>query len=205
MSASAHVRRHYDDRAATYDESAMHTGLAAAIADWLELNGDESVLDIATGTGLMLRFLADRWPTLRRTGIDISPGMLGFARAPGSVFVLADAAMLPTADASIDLVTCVTALHLMPEPSRVMAEWRRVLRPGGRVVTATFIPPAGHVEPNDGIVRNHADFASPSRFAALGWPVIRSTTWSHRTDTVLICELQACGDNMSECELGSPT
>ena len=192
MSVSAQVRRHYDDRAGTYDDNEMHTGLTKVIANWLDMGGDEVVLDVATGTGLVLRSLAERWPALRTIGIDISPAMLALAqqRTPGASFVRADAVVLPIAEASVDLVTCVTALHLMPDPLGVTEEWRRVLRPSGRVVTATFIPPDGHVEPNDGVFRNHAGYVSPAPFEALGWPVVRSMTWAYETDTVLICELQ---------------
>ncbi|MFP3381651.1 hypothetical protein SB767_35625, partial [Bacillus sp. SIMBA_069] len=54
------VRERFDDRAPTYDDSAMHRGLAAAVAAFIDLTDVEAMLDIATGTGLVLRALRDR-------------------------------------------------------------------------------------------------------------------------------------------------
>ncbi|WP_429608163.1 hypothetical protein [Staphylococcus aureus] len=54
----AAVRARFDGRAAEYDESAMHRELAAAVAAFADLDGVRDVLDVATGTGLVLRALA---------------------------------------------------------------------------------------------------------------------------------------------------
>ena len=153
----AAVRARFDGRAAEYDDSAMHRGLAAAVAEFaLDGDGDgdrdrdgaggdgvhdvHDVLDVGTGTGLVLRALRDRDAGLHLTGIDLSGGMLEVARAalPDAELVEGDATALPFADAAFDLVTCATSLHLFPDAASALAEWVRVLRPGGRAVTATF-------------------------------------------------------------------
>lgn len=192
----------FDDRAATYDDSPMHRGLAAAVAAFVDLAGVQAMLDVATGTGLVLRALrslgAD--PAVRMVGVDLSPGMLAVARAalPGAELVVADAARLPLADSSVDLVTCVTALHLMPDVDAVLGEWTRVLRPGGRAVTATF------GSRDDRAVHVHGSaplpfpvhperFATPELIGATAVPsglvVVRHTWWTHEDDTVVIAEL----------------
>ena len=192
------VRRRFDDRAPTYDESAMHRGLAEAVAAFADLVGVESVLDVATGTGLVLRALRQRdaGPGMRMTGLDVSPGMLAVARAalPDAEFVEADATVLPVDSASIDLVTCVTGLQMFPDADAAIREWVRVLRPAGRVVTATFAefdPGQHHGGPVDRF-RRHDRFRTPEllqeAFAPAGLVVRRHETWSHGGDTVLLAE-----------------
>jgi ubiquinone/menaquinone biosynthesis C-methylase UbiE len=205
------VRARFDGRAPTYDDSAMHRDLAAAVAGFVDLAGTVdlagvgTLLDVATGTGLVLRALRDAASgpaePVRMIGVDVSPGMLAVARAalPEAELVEADARRLPIADGSIDLITCVTGLHLIPDTSRVLAEWARVLRPGGRAVTATFAafdPRQHHREvaaaapPPYPVV--HDPFRTPEALAATvapaGFTVGRTTTWTDGHDTLLIAE-----------------
>lgn len=97
----------------------MHRDLAWDVADSVDLAGVNVVLDVATGTGLVLRALASRDARLHLIGVDISPGMLAVARAALSAaeWIEADAASLPLEWASVDVVTCVTALHIIPDVS----------------------------------------------------------------------------------------
>jgi len=188
----------YDARAATYDESRMHRHLAERVAGFCDLDGVRDVLDVATGTGLVLRALvAASSAPLRATGVDLSPAMLDAARGalPGATFVLADAAALPLEDRSVDLVTCVTALHLVPDPDRVLAEWARVLRPGGRAVTATFTGFGRPMTPRRAFPVHHDRFATPGLLAAragtAGLRLTRHTAWRHADgDGFLLAELE---------------
>lgn len=192
------VRRRFDDRAPTYDDSAMHRDLAEAVAAFADLGGVESVLDVATGTGLVLRALRqrDEGPGMRMVGLDVSPGMLAVARAalPGAEFVEADATVLPVDSASVDLVTCVTGLQIFPDADAAIREWVRVLRGGGRVVTATFaeFDPGQHRGGPVDRFRRHDRFRTPellqAAFAPAGLVVRRHETWSHGGDTVLLAE-----------------
>lgn len=199
------VRARFDARSATYDESAMHRDLADAVAAFATPARDATVLDVATGTGLVLRALRDRHglEPAHLAGVDVSPGMLAVAREalPGVALVEADARRLPLADSSVDLVTCVTGLHLIPGTDRVLAEWARVLRPGGTVVTATFAefdPSRHHRE----VVASrtvpypmqHDPFRSPESLGATvagaGFVVGRHTTWTDGHDVLLLAELE---------------
>lgn len=191
----------FDERAPHYDENTMHRSVASAVAGFVDLDDVTRVLDIATGTGLVLRALSQRAPGLALTGVDISRGMLDVARAalPAAEWIEAEAARVPLSDSSADLVTCVTALHIIPGVPEAAAEWSRVLRPGGRLVTATFggaVPeaPAGtHGGSEATYVRDHEPYADPKAladsFRPFGFRVSRHTQWSDGIDTVLIAEL----------------
>ncbi|MCL8027353.1 class I SAM-dependent methyltransferase [Nocardioides bruguierae] len=180
----AAVRAHYDARADTYDESAMHHDLVAAVASLVRSRRPEPrpgrvVLDVATGTGLALRALqvpgagADD----RLVGVDLSPAMLAVARAhlPTAGLLRGDASRLPVAGGVVDVLTCVTAPHLLPEPEAAVRHWRRVLRPDGLVVTATFADavdgprtaPRRDPALPQGFERRHEPFSTPARVADL--------------------------------------
>lgn len=192
----------FDARAPHYDESAMHRGVAAAVADFVALDDVSRVVDVATGTGLVLRALSRRAPDLDLVGVDISPGMLDVAREalPAAEWIEADAADLPLADSSADVVTCVTALHIIPAVAQAAAEWRRVLRPHGRLVTATFAGPAPGtpVAPHGAsaapYMRDHEPYADPvalnASFGRFGYRLTRHAEWSDGIDTVLIAEFE---------------
>jgi ubiquinone/menaquinone biosynthesis C-methylase UbiE len=99
------------------------------------------VLDVACGTGKFLREVKENYPRLFVTGLDLSPHYLAVARrelAPWSRtrFVDAAAEAMPFADAEFDVVTCIYLFHELPPRIRpaVVAEIRRVLRPGGTVI-----------------------------------------------------------------------
>ena len=93
-----------------------------------------SVLDAACGTGRYAVHLAARGH--RVIGVDSSPEMLDRARArvPEGRFLLGDLHRLPLPDDAFDLVVCGLALAHVPALGPVMAEFARVLRPGGHLV-----------------------------------------------------------------------
>ena len=78
-------------------------------------------------------------------GVDISEPMLARAAAaeagPNVGFLRADAQRLPLRDASVDAVTSIAMLQLIPDPATAIAEMVRVLRPGRRI--AVMVPTAG--------------------------------------------------------------
>ncbi|MCL1872259.1 MAG: methyltransferase domain-containing protein [Promicromonosporaceae bacterium] len=202
MDLTQAVRARFDGRAPEYDDSTMHRSLATAVAEFVDLAGVRDVLDAGTGTGLVLRALRSRDPLLRLAGVDLSPGMLGVARShlPDVELVEGDATSLPFADASFDVVTCATALHLFPDGDAALRDWLRVLRPGGRVVTATFgeMDPTQHGAAHGGTVPpyptqhdRYDSFEDLETFgAAAGLRLTRRSTWTHGHDAVLLAELR---------------
>ena len=117
----------------------------------LELAGvrdGEAVLEVATGTGVQLVQLARRNPTGRVAGVEVADGMLAETRKrlraaglEGHVeLVKASALALPFEDGAFDLLTNGYMLDLLPldEIPRALREFRRVLRPGGRLVMSNM-------------------------------------------------------------------
>ena|SRR5215469_380089 len=91
-------------------------------------------LDAACGTGRHAAHLAERGHAV--IGVDVSPGMLAVAAAkmPAGDFRHGDLRQLPVPDQHVDLVVCALALTHVPELAPVLAEFARVLRPGGHLV-----------------------------------------------------------------------
>lgn len=122
-----------------------------ALVDLLGAGPETRVLDLATGTGGVLRQLATR-PAAPEgvVGTDRSTEML--RRVPelpeGWELCEADATELPFEKGSFDRVTAAYLLHLLPlaQRSRVLAEAHRVLVPGGLLGTVTVAPPTGVLE-----------------------------------------------------------
>jgi demethylmenaquinone methyltransferase/2-methoxy-6-polyprenyl-1,4-benzoquinol methylase len=107
-------------------------------------------LDLCCGTGDMA-FLAEKTAGARVVGLDFTLPMLAVARrrraANGSLvtFVEADALSLPFADRSFGVVTAGYGLRNLADLPRGLAEIRRVLAPGGRVVALDFGKPGNPV------------------------------------------------------------
>ncbi|QUH02923.1 class I SAM-dependent methyltransferase [Saccharopolyspora erythraea] len=101
-----------------------------------------TALDAACGTGRYARRLAELGHHV--IGVDSSPDMLALARKhlPHTDFRHGDLHRLPVDDAGTDLVVCALALTHVADLTTVLAEFARVLRPGGSVVIADVHPEA---------------------------------------------------------------
>lgn len=110
------------------------------------LKRDMKVLEIATGTGLIALNIASCVQSVE--AIDFAPKMIEAAKkkkAPANVrFSVADATALPFEDNRFDAVIISNALHIMPNPERVLENIRRVLKPGGLLIAPTFSH--GHIK-----------------------------------------------------------
>ena len=113
------------------------------------LFGGADVLDFGCGTGWLSIALARQG--CNATGLDISPAAIDLARrvaqkelmqAEGSAtFATYDGARLPFEDASFDRIVCFDAFHHVMDQDGTIAEFARLLRPGGR---AAFVEPGPH-------------------------------------------------------------
>jgi demethylmenaquinone methyltransferase/2-methoxy-6-polyprenyl-1,4-benzoquinol methylase len=106
------------------------------------------VLDVACGTGDLSEAFADARAAV--TGVDFTPEMLDVARHKGAAragsarvtYARGDAMALEFPDASFDVVSIAFGIRNVAEPTRALREFRRVLRPGGRLVVLEFAEPA---------------------------------------------------------------
>ena len=113
--------------------------------EMLRLAGDVGgleVLDAGCGSGALAEALRERGAVV--SAFDVSPAMVDLARerlGEGVDLRVADlAAPLPYADASFDLVVVSLALHYVEDWASTLAELRRVLRAGGRLVVSVIHP-----------------------------------------------------------------
>ncbi len=117
----------------------------------------DAVLDVACGTGDLTQLFA-RSKASSVVGSDFTPAMLQVARKkleaqPASVrekvtYEEGDAQALRFADASFDVVSIAFGIRNVEQPQRALAEFARVLRPGGRLVVLEF-----DGQPRNGLVR----------------------------------------------------
>lgn len=128
---------HYAERASA------QRAMAARLLERLPERA-ETVLDLGCGPGETAADLKARYgAACRVTGLDLAPGMLDEARRRHGEevrWLCGDAAALPLADASQALVVSNLAIQWCPDLEAVLAEVRRVLRPGGRALINTLAP-----------------------------------------------------------------
>jgi demethylmenaquinone methyltransferase/2-methoxy-6-polyprenyl-1,4-benzoquinol methylase len=110
----------------------------------LELQGSETVLDVATGTGKLAQELGKKvGPSGKVVGIDFCEPMLQKARGWGGNIhlLLATSESLPFPDSSFDGATIGFALRNVPDIERTLRETTRVMKTGGKVACLEFSRP----------------------------------------------------------------
>lgn len=165
----------------------------AEVLDALAPADGEHVLEIGYGHGRTLAAAAAIAPTARVAGVDVAPTAARAATrrcraliADGRVDLrTGDAAELPWDAGTFDAAFAVHAIYFWPEPARPLAELRRVLRPGGRLVlgvrphseaaVAQFPPPTYRFHSDDELAAllASAGFTGVDMRAAASNPALR--------------------------------
>ena len=144
------VRRLFDATAADYDR--VERLLAWGTGSWYRrqalrragLVQGMHVVDVGTGTGLLAREALELCGTQGSLiGVDPSPGMMAQAQLPRAALLEGRAEALPCADASADFVCMGYALRHLSDLDQALAEFHRVLRPGGRLLMLEITRPRG--------------------------------------------------------------
>jgi SAM-dependent methyltransferase len=145
--------RHFDQdvlarvrREAYGEDIGQHSWLSAdecrMFCDWLELRPDTHLLEVGCGSGGPALFIASVTGA-RVTGVDINPhGIAAGARMAHEReldarvhFAQVDASgTLPFAEARFDAIACIDSINHLPDRLAVLRDWRRVLKPGGRIL-----------------------------------------------------------------------
>ena len=157
----ARVRALFNEPSRVAPSAFLRREVAARMHERLSLVkvAPRQVLDAGCGTGADLALLQKDYPAAQILGLDAAPAMLRAAAAqaatPGALnqmlarllpakagvdLLCADFGNLPFGPNSIDLVWSNLALHWHPQPDRVFAEWRRVLRVEGLLMFSNFGP-----------------------------------------------------------------
>ncbi|MBV2354154.1 class I SAM-dependent methyltransferase [Streptomyces sp. J2-1] len=156
MTRTATLAGLFDDLADSYDHE-HHEKIAGALLAQARPGAADAVADVACGAGAVaLRLAADRPESAPAVlAIDVSPGMIDAGRTraaaqlPGRTdaidWQVGDAVPLPVPDGSLDTVLCASSLHFLG--TRALTDWRRALRPGGRI--GFTLPLATHFRPSD--------------------------------------------------------
>lgn len=161
-------RMHHDSSAsvdykrqvtALFDRLAPHYDCAALrffpfcadrLVQHLDLKSGEKVLDVATGTGAVATAAAQAVsPAGRVTGIDLSEGMLEKAQSNARKmglnnldFHCMDAEALEFRSGYFDAACSSFGIFFLADMNKALRQWRRVLRPGGRLLFTCFGPEA---------------------------------------------------------------
>jgi trans-aconitate methyltransferase len=121
----------WDPDAYARDGAFVH-GLADGVLEWLAAGPGEQILDLGCGDGQLTARLAATGAVV--AAVDASEAMVAAAKARGIAADVASAESLPYADASFDAVFSNAVLHWVRNHDAMMAEVRRVLKPGSRFV-----------------------------------------------------------------------
>jgi SAM-dependent methyltransferase len=134
--------------------------------EWLDLSPGKTLLDVACGPGgPALRIVATTGCSV--VGVDVHEKAVTTASslaaqrglAERAEFLAADATgPLPFSDGSFDAVTCIDAINHFPDRPRVIAEWTRLLKLGGRLLFTDPITLTGPLTNAEAAIRSSAGF-----------------------------------------------
>ena len=134
--------------------------------EWLDLSPGRTLLDVACGAGgPALRIAATTGCSV--VGIDVHEQAVSMANSLAAERGLAERAKfraadatgpLPFSNASFDAITCIDAINHFPDRPRVIAEWTRLLKMGGRLLFTDPITLTGALTNAEIAVRSSAGF-----------------------------------------------
>ncbi len=135
------MSQYFNQRAAIWDEKVAEKDSAKLqnMVQRMRLNNGVAILDVGSGTGVLLPFLLN---AIGRTGrvfaLDFAELMLRRARSknPGdnANYLLADIGYIPATPGSFDVVVCYSSFPHFPDKPQALSEIHRVMRRGGRLL-----------------------------------------------------------------------
>jgi ubiquinone/menaquinone biosynthesis C-methylase UbiE len=140
------IRHHWNARADTFEQHGRHNAITSAeqhrawldqLAQWAG-PAPRKVLDVGCGTGVLSIVLAELGHNV--TGIDFAAKMIAVAKEKAAQrrfdikFRVEDAANVSDADQTYDIIIGRHVIWTLPDPMCGLREWKRILRPNGRLV-----------------------------------------------------------------------
>ena len=117
------------------------------VRDHLDIADGQAVLDAGCGSGWVSRLLARETPGAKVTGIDITPGFVDYAKRSAEQeglanldYMVGDICALPFEDGRFDVVWSQLVVFFLAQPEQAVAEFARVVRPGGLVMAHNINP-----------------------------------------------------------------
>ncbi|GAB1541809.1 methyltransferase domain-containing protein [Scytonema sp. NUACC21] len=129
-----------------YDRGRFYAPIAHRLIELVQIQNGQTVLDIATGTGLVALSAAKRVGSQGKViGVDISTGMLNQAKQKqvkldlqNVEFIEADAEYLELAENSFDIIFCSLAICYLTDIPAALQKWYRFLKSGGTLAFNTW-------------------------------------------------------------------
>jgi len=135
---------HYDIDGDTYDyfssphpvDADVWQRLRSAVIRYLNIRSGMHIVDVGSGGGWLTRHMNDK--SVSVTSIDLSfKNVKRVTAENNSTGLLADAATLPFSNESVDAVIASEVIEHLNDPEKAIAEFIRILKPGGRVIITT--------------------------------------------------------------------
>jgi SAM-dependent methyltransferase len=175
------VRETFTRQAGTIEDERLNVAFISGLPwllSYVVPRHDDVVLDVAAGTGLVGRAIAEKVAAV--TAVDSTPAMIAEGRERAAAeghrnleFVSGLAEHLPFSDASFSLVVTRFSLHHFSDPGPAVDEMVRVLRPGGRVVVKDLVastdPEVAARQDHVERLRDDSHVRMPPRGAVAGW------------------------------------
>lgn len=141
------LKKTFDAVSVGYDSSALRFFQESAknLAAFLDLRGDEKVLDVAAGTGVVSLAIAQSLPMGKITGVDFSAGMLMQARSKAEAagirnteFIEMDMQDIKFPDDHFDAAVCAFGIFFVEDMERQLHHISDKVKPGGTVAISNF-------------------------------------------------------------------
>lgn len=137
MSKKKHeAMRRYNETAIKYDArySSIQKQKYREIFSLIDISRMDLILDIGSGTGLLLDFLSSSIENILCCDLSFKMLLEGKKRHPKAIFICADSDHLPFRKSSFNLTTCISVVQNLPEPFQTIKESFRILKEGGRLL-----------------------------------------------------------------------
>jgi ubiquinone/menaquinone biosynthesis C-methylase UbiE len=169
----AETANFFNSRTADFDPQGAFTHFGQRLVAVVGLEPGQRVLDVATGPGAVLFPAAERVGAAgEAVGVDLAESMVraaneeGTRRGLGTPVRVMDAEQLDFPDAGFDRVLCGFGVMYFPHLDQALAEFRRVLKPGGRLGVSTWR--ASFIEDLEAIL-NNLGLAGSNAHRPPGW------------------------------------